>query len=460
MKKIYTLAMASLLISETAVAQRQFEHKQIPLKSKAVKCDSKQNLKEAFKRLKQKKAAALMLPSKEQSYFYDGTEWLEDALYTFKYDNNGNITEQVVDDGVSKTKTINEYNGFGNMVRELTMVAEGSSAYTNTSKLETDYDNIVTDFTTKSTDYLWNSNDWIVNGTQGKTWKKNITRDKDSKVNKLTISTLYQNQYSVLQRTTLNYNKDTGKADSWKLEELYYDGVSESMTEIYTLSNMKWKTTDHQILTIDLEQFFTGNNKLEYAEVYEPGAGLVGTISASYKDNGDYSYQFYYNGNADADVYEMIHTDDKGSYKELMKYYIDEDKNQILDENEMQSVQCMEVVMDDHGRVISEVLQEGKEVLDGMKYEYKYDNGTDYPSEQIFLMWNPETSTFKPFIKIVASEFKDVTTSIDNVQVQVNSTESAVYNTMGVKVGSSLEELPNGLYIVKKNGKTFKVLKK
>lgn len=460
MNKFFTIAVAFLLISETAGAQRQFTHKQIPLKSKAVKRAGQKDLKKAFTLSKQNRAAALMLPSKEQSYFYDGAEWLEDAAYTFKYDNSGNITEQVVDDGVAKTKTLYEYNQFGNTVKELTMVAEGSSPYTNTAKIETDYDNIVTDFTTKSTDYLWSSESWIVNGSQGKTWKKDITRDNDSKVSKLAVSTLYQNKFSVLQRTTLSYSKDTGKADSWKLEELYYDGVSESMQEVYTLSNMKWHSTDNQILAIDLEQFFTGNNKLEYADVYEPGAGLVGTISASYKDNGDYSYQFYYKGNSDADVYEMIHTDDNGSYKELAKYYIDEDNNQILDENELQSVQCMEVVMDEHGRVISEVLKEGDEVLDGMKYEYKYEHGTDYPSEQLFMMWNPENAAFEPFIKVVASEYIDVTTSIDNVQLLPNATESAVYNTMGVKVGTSLEGLPMGLYIVKKGGNTVKVIKK
>lgn len=98
--------------------------------------------------------------------------------------------------------------------------------------------------------------------------------------------------------------------------------------------------------------------------------------------------------------------------------------------------------------------------MEGLKYEYKYKDGCDYPEEQIHYQWNPDTEEYEPFLKVVATDFHDVTNSIkDGLQADGN-VENAVYNVQGVKMGSSLDNLPSGLYIVKSAGKTSKVFKK
>lgn len=64
-----------------------------------------------------------------------------------------------------------------------------------------------------------------------------------------------------------------------------------------------------------------------------------------------------------------------------------------------------------------------------------------------------------PGLGTIGVSFNGVSTSISNVPVDAESNVKAVYTTSGVKVGNSTENLPSGIYIVKENGKSYKILK-
>lgn len=64
-----------------------------------------------------------------------------------------------------------------------------------------------------------------------------------------------------------------------------------------------------------------------------------------------------------------------------------------------------------------------------------------------------------PDLGNIKVSFNGVSTSISNVTVDAESDVKAVYTISGIKVGESTENLPAGIYIVKENGKSYKILK-
>lgn len=451
--------MALLAVSGSCMAQARFNHKAHRLELRGAQVKKQCRPTDARNLVAGKSGGSIFLPTHEATYAYDGAEWMEDASYTYRYDSKGNVLSQIVDDGVSKTKSVYEYNADGMETKELTMVDDGAGGFANSGKLEQKYDKVVKDFVVSSFEYAWNSTDWNM-VDMGRTWERSVGRNDQGNVTGVTTNTYHAGMFEELMKTSVTYGPD-GKADTWRYDELVYDGVNDpAMEEFYTLRNMEWENTDGQVVIMDLNDFYTGNNRLKSAIVVEPGEVQAGNILADYKDNGDYSYMFYYNGTFDGDGYSKTFIDGNGSYEEESAYYFDANLDGLMTEDEKQSGMTAKVVFDDHGNVVSETIFEDGEMVDGMKYEYTYAPEYDYPTEQVYYGWNPDLMDYEPFIKIVSTDFTDVTTSISEVETSRGEDATAVYNTQGVKVGTSTDALPKGLYIVKSGGKTKKMMKR
>lgn len=294
----------------------------------------------------------------------------------------------------------------------------------------------------------------------GHTWKRNITRDEIGRITTISIETYNINEFKETRRTTITYGED-GLADTWKHEELTYNGMNLAWEEFYTLRDMQWYSTDGQITAEDINEFYTGNNRLKSARVEEPDFGEVGTITASYEENGNYSYSYNYNDPVARDVTTVTYTDEYGSVTEDLAYYEDIDEDGVASDEELQESYKSVLTCNEQGETISEEFFFDDEFDSGAKYDVIYGDYA-YPTEWTMSEYDSDMEDYVPFIKLVRSHFVDVTTatSIDAVPAVEGNAAQGVYNLQGVKVAQSIDHLPAGLYIVKMNGQSRKIIKK
>ena len=95
-------------------------------------------------------------------------------------------------------------------------------------------------------------------------------------------------------------------------------------------------------------------------------------------------------------------------------------------------------------------------------YTYEYDNNTGVLKSYTYQTkrTNQSAPTITTMVKrMVYSDIKNVTSGIDIPQAS-SSAISAVYNPQGVYMGTTTDELPAGVYIVKQGGETYKTLKR
>lgn len=408
--------------------------------------------------------AAIFKPLHEKEYAYTGTEWELQGDYTYTYDTKGNIlTSEFVGVEGELLKYVYEYNENNKQISSIESQAMPGEELAYSLKHLKKYDEQVPDLVIESAQYGWND-EWVLL-SNGYTWKRNITRNSKGYVKGVHMTTYFSGNYEDHHRTTINHNLN-GEAVSWKYEEVGYSSQGQpQLEEWYTLKNMQWECSDGQIVTADLSGFFTGNNKLKAAKVVEPQAGETGSIEASYEENGNYTYAFHYRASSDGkkpagkDVFTHRLLDANGSFEDVTTYYEDMDGNGVASEEEVMEMEKLTVMYDDHGNVVSEAIAMGEgELIGGAQYHYTY-NEHGYPVESVFEELNPETMAYEPFIKIVASDFKDVATGIQPVVDSSANVPTRIYDLNGVLRGHALQSLPKGIYILKQGNRTVKVLK-
>lgn len=458
--RIFTLTLLTLVLAGTATAQPKFSLRATsPIATKV----------NAMKKAKQMKAnrnqiaamsstEAIMRPAQEEEWIYEEGEFYKEADYFYTYDQRGNKLTEDYDDGISINKTEYTYNENDKVTSEITSDSEEGEPFVyNTKRLST-YDSKLTNFIIESDNYSWNEDSWE-RYNDGHIYKKEITRDEKGNITNLSVLT-YMNEYIETYKTTITYNEN-GLAETWKLEELNYNGVGYSMEEVYTLTEMEWYTTDGQIVVLnDLDDFFVGNNRLKKATVYSEGE-LTGYIEAEYKENGDYKYKYTYVTEPIAEeTYTHSVTDANGSYVETCVAYEDIDEDQTLTEVDLAFEDELIVTCDQHGKVIEEQYFMDEEMEFAAKYEYTYsDEYGDYPTEQIFTEYDFDTETYVPFLKIVAKNFNDVT-AIEDVNIDAANQPEEIYNLQGIRIDATSDQLPTGLYIIKQGNKTSKIIKR
>lgn len=461
MMKIFTLIATVLIMSSgNVMAQKRFVHKNLRT-SETNNVKKVQGLDKASKRpakIRKAAAAQLYMPLHEDVFYYED-EWIKTGYTDYKYDTSGNVltSDYVTEDGTIRTEY--EYDENNQWTSQTEYNSDGSSDLQPSGRRTRIYDDIVKDLVVESMQYTWTAGDWMLID-QGYTWKRNVTRDSKGNVTGVSVDTYYIDGFETTRKTTITYNQD-GLADTWKYEELAYDGVSLAWEEYYTLEDMQWYSTDGQIVTDDIEGFFTGNNRLKSAKVIEPAYGETGRIEAEYDEDGNYSYTFLYNDPVESDVYTFKYIDENGSTEEEYIYYSDMNEDGQLSDDELMESSKIITRYNEKGDITAEEYYFGDEFDSGTKYDIEYGDYS-YPTEWVMSEYDYDLEDYVPYMKLVRSNFVDVTntSSINSVAGSSETGVQNVYNLHGMKVGTQTSNLPAGLYLIKKDGKTVKVLKK
>lgn len=96
----------------------------------------------------------------------------------------------------------------------------------------------------------------------------------------------------------------------------------------------------------------------------------------------------------------------------------------------------------------------------GERYTYEYDEATGEMLSALTERYNTETQQYEKRSKYVYSQIEDVATAIDQPSADNGEAPTAVYNLQGVYMGTTTNQLPAGIYIIKQGGKTYKTLKR
>lgn len=462
--RLLTLSAMTLLLSMSGNAQNAFSLNspmtQSPISSKVEYSKSQRKMLGGNNAVVNAESAANMKPQHEEEWIYE-EEWIKSGDYYYSHDKRGNIVKNTYSDEYGSTMTEYAYDEYNNVVSQIESYSEGEDPFENSSKRILVYDPIVKNVIIDSQSYMWNETDWLLY-SDGHTYKRVITRNDNGNITNVEVYSYFIDEYHLQHRSTITYNSEN-VAETWKYEELGYTSTGDlTMNEIYTLTDMQWHVTDGQILALnDLTDFFTSdNNKLKKATVYSKGT-LTGSIEASYQDNGDYTYKYSYTTSPCAEeTYTHTVTDAFGSYIETTVAYEDMNEDNILTEDELAMSEQLVVNKNEYGKVIEEVATADDEMVFSAKYEYTYsDEYGSYPIEQIHYEYDAEEADYIPYIKIVATDFYDVA-GIGETFVDTTFGSKSVYNMQGIKVGTDINEMPAGLYIVNQNGKVSKIIKR
>lgn len=458
--KHFTLTLALIaFVATAAMAQKPLFRHAMHTASKSIVIKQDQRKTPL---LKTKKAAnsTNIRPQHEETFYYEDEEWLADGTYDYTYDKVGNIVKAIeaFEDGA--TQTIYEYNENGMETSKTTTTDDGSGNFENTSLLTKEYDSKVPSLVTSSLEYAWNETGWQMISA-GRTWKRDVSRDNNGNVTGVSLSVYYQGVFDECYRSTLTYGDD-GKAATWKYEELMYDEESASLTwqAVYSMKDIVWNNTNGQIVNFEMEDFFSGDNRIASATVIDEEEAIEYHVSAAYEDNGCYSYTVTSDNPVTKGTFSYTITDENGSYIQQAESQEDTNYDGIIDYQDETYTEKMEATYDGHGNIVFEGSYEDDEIASALKYEYTYGEAdTDYPSEQIHYEYDPDTDEYVPFIKVVSSDFIDVRNSIRSINTS-STDATSVYNLQGMRLADVADQLPAGIYIVRNGQQTHKIVKR
>lgn len=413
------------------------------------------------------KVDATYRPHVQKIYSYDDGNWAQESTYTFQYDQAGRVVCLDIDeeDGIQRTESTYDANGM--LLTEVNSVSvDGGKTFTPDSKRVQTYDKVLPQLTLTKDRYTWNAddNEWIATYDA---FRREITRDADGNVTSLTLSVPYMGEFDATQRITNTFDPVTKQALTFKLEE--QDENGEWNTSQY-LRDLVWEQTNGQLV----DQF---DNWREYgnlvksatiSEVDETTGETVdfGKVNVTYSHSADNQLNFReeinYTDELSRSVTELNYNDQYGSYTN--NYYDLEDVNGdgVLTDDEKTYEESAVVSVDEHGNVVKEegymLNDEGTtEQSYGTKYEYTYDPAhSDAAKEIVISEYDYDAGKYAPTMKIVTESFTSDVTSVGGIKAGMVDDSNVVYNMQGMKTNG----MEKGISIVKRNGKTIKILKK
>lgn len=468
MKNFTFASMSAALVLSTAVnAQALNTDITLPQNTKA----AIEKLMKAKKAIRTttiaKKAMAAMraaesekwMPTHDVEYSYDDGDWYKEAENTYTYDNRGLTLSQVQLSYGEYTKLENTYNEKGQIVEQHMFTSEDGTNYTEMVKRMQEYDER-TGTVTKYEAFSYDEDENAWTRSRG-TNKREIVRNADGNI------------------TSCTYYSLNSDGETWdevnKLAFTYANGgsaptgctYSEEGVEV-TYSGMVWTKCTGQI-TEDLgEGWMTNGNALKSTHMLdvEDDETVEYNITAEAQDNGDFHYLIKM---PDYDYLMLVMykktTDDNGSFKAGLSTYFNRtgasvtyDDKYLVGEN--QTNIC---TFDNNGNLtLNEIYiandQTGEaELYEGSKYEYKYDGSHGEMTESVQYDYNSSSSEYEPSMKIEYSDFTNVagTNGIHGVE-NVDGGVAEFYNLQGMKMNNAAQK---GIYIMKQNGKTVKVMK-
>lgn len=237
------------------------------------------------------------------------------------------------------------------------------------------------------------------------------------------------------------------------------------------LKDIEWENTDGQIICEDFAELLYGNNRIKKANIYEVDGEeeiLVSSIEVQYTaGKADYVYTETLADEPGKIVNTYNETDAYGSYTLREDEYFDDEGEEYISYLTKFDVDALgNIVLDE--AYSDEGIGEF-ELIYGQRANCSYDDETGALLERVVEEfaegWDEETEESLPgayslFEKYVYSGISDVTvTSIKSATGNANA-PTAVYNLQGVSAGTSTDNLPAGMYIVKKGNEVYKMIKK
>lgn len=391
--------------------------------------------------------------------------------------------------------------------------------YTRYQKTERTYDAIQPNLLTYYALSSWNelSKKWELTS---KTNKYVYTRDADNNILKMEISQPYQGEWETIVRSTNTIDPATKQVNSFKYEKLDYNDFDELEWEVdQYYKNLKWKETNGQVAkeyeSDPQTNWMSYGNYLLSATICDETGADNGTLTLTYTPDGGYDENQVYTFNDIEDngqpysvlckeQYTVTYTDDNGSFDIEYKLYGDFDGDEKFTADEIASAFVEVVKYDEHDNLTADLGYEMPEPEGGD--EGDDDDYDSYAKQSVFDVTAPATDTenidatnmltykgypltqggltiftydaahngaeakqvsyeydmasfFIPVGKIETTAYADVTTAgIRNITSASNAAP-AVYTLQGIKVGTSLDKVPRGTYIVKSGDKVVKVRK-
>lgn len=99
-------------------------------------------------------------------------------------------------------------------------------------------------------------------------------------------------------------------------------------------------------------------------------------------------------------------------------------------------------------------------IVENERHTYEYDEATGEMLSDLYERYNTETQQYEKRSKYMYSQIEDVATAVDLPSANNSEAPTAVYNLQGVYMGTTTNQLPAGIYIIKQGGKTYKTLKR
>lgn len=406
--------------------------------------------------LKSLNSNPLYRPSKQEVFYYERNKWYKDADYLYKYDSKGNIVEEkeVIEAESAYTLITYEYNSNNKAILAVTSSSENDLDYVEMKKEIHAYDPEVIDFETLMEVYNQENDEWLLTVGQ----RHDVERNTDGNVVKMTRSVYLptEDKYDPILTMSLEYGED-GKASKISSDVLEFDGEKYFWRHAYDMTDIEWENTDGQIVrnvSDYMTMYFEGKNRIKSARMVEDGFGFG--IKADYESNGNYIAVL----NADdgqESVFKLTATDENGSFH--------------WENTGTDFIEVLDITYDANGNVISEMQEyseldeEGTVVTSekfGQKYDYTY-NDLGMPGELIISEYDMDNEKFVPVMRVVSSDYTDVSTGIEDVEIDFES-DYEVYNLSGHRVMTSrgeteLMQLPKGVYVVRQNGASVKVIR-
>lgn len=406
------------------------------------------------------------MPLTEMVYTYteDGT-WELEGEYSYTY-KNGKVATQTQKSGNDVTLTATNYSddGLTETVIESTS-SDGGKNFVNTSKAVFVHDPVVTDLVVSKKRYEWDSesNQWT---EISDSFRRDIIRDADGNITSLTILVPYMGAYDATEKYTNTVDPETKQINSFKYETLTYDENDQPVwqTDQY-LTDIKWEKTNGQLVS-QYDEWMLWNNYVSSATLaYEEDGETksFGNIKVEYSGDGGYNETALYTDQLERTDTKKVMTDENGSFSIEEKSYNDNNGDGVLTDADLTSWNKEIVTYDAHKNLAEDEIFELDEETSGLvktmgeKTERTYDaEHGNAVKETITSSYDMDAQEYLPYSKVVVTSFTDVTSGIK--AVENTDGNIAAYNLQGMRIDASASD-GMGITIVKKNGKTFKVIK-
>lgn len=431
----------------------------------------------------------------KQDYDIDKKEWYSYGEYKCKYEESGNLVEcyenlSNFDGTIDNNRYFRKYDEHNSVIEQIKQyLADDGVTYANEQISLWEYDDVLTDYALRSQLFKWDETlqDWQDYDILGNYYRK-ITRDEQNRIISSEWFKVINDEPLLQNRLVYEY-----EGDGHAKKVIVYVGKEDKPYKVW--DNIVWKEStdncpelshDYVHPFIDYEgniplsfTFFKADNEtgelkkvIDYEVTYNDQDRILREVTKRVSEP-------YF------EISDYIYTDDNGSFIKKTGECNNEqdvtDGNLVITEKEI----CN---FDEYGNetlLETYVYYEGSEfIIAGNKHSYKY-NDDGVMVDKIYEWYSPERSEYiysgrtlySDFMELAGTDIKAVSADKDMMAeingstlnfINADGADYAVCDIMGrilmqgkvTDAKVSVNGLPDGMYIVKINNRTVKLIKK